>query len=223
MKNKISISFTVFLGIITMCSCKKPPPVSSALPSPAHTIVLSPSNNPYEFGLGLYNGKDWSNATSIEEPLAAWTIGGIPVTLRDIVKFDLSSIPANATIGKADLFLFSDTIPQNGNLVDANFGNNNAFVVQQVAKAWDPPTLTWFNQPQGLTDNQVIIPSTKSPFLTADVNVKNIVTSMLANNTNYGFRLMLQNEVIYTSRIFCSSYYADSTRHPRLVIGYNTN
>ncbi|TWI99291.1 hypothetical protein JN11_02608 [Mucilaginibacter frigoritolerans] len=184
------------------------------------TLNLSPSNNPTEFNLGLLGSQDLSNPTSIEEPLCAWTINGVPVTLRDLLKFDLSSIPQNATILKADLYLYSDTIPKNGDLIHANFGADNSVLVQQAASAWDASTLNWFNQPAGLTSNQVIIPSTNQPFLNVDVNVTSIVSSMVNNNANYGFKLSVQNEVIYTSRIFCSSYYTDATRHPRIIITY---
>ena len=187
------------------------------------TLDLSPSNNPYETNVGILGTQDASNHTSIEEPLAAWTINGVPFTVRNLLKFDLSSIPANATIVSADLYMYSDTIPQNGDLIHANYGADNSFVVQQVAAQWDPSTVTWFNQPAGLTTNQVITPTTSLPFLNMDINVKAMVSSMVSNNTNYGFKLQLQNELLYTSRIFCSSYYSDASRHPRLLVKYIKN
>ena len=187
------------------------------------TLDLSPANNPYETNVGILGTQDASNHTSIEEPLAAWTINGVPFTVRNLLKFDLSSIPANATIVSADLYMYSDTIPKNGDLVHANSGVDNSFVVQQVAAQWDPTTVTWFNQPAGLTANQVIVPHTSLPYLNMDINVKNMVSSMVSTNTNYGFKLALQNEIEYTSRIFCSSYYADASRHPRLIVKYIKN
>jgi len=192
-------------------------------PSSVITLSLSPSSNPYETNIGTLGGADASNHTSIEEPLAAWTINGVPITVRNLLKFDLSSIPVNATILTADLHMYSDTIPLNGDLIHANYGTDNSFVVQQVAAAWDPATVTWFNQPQGLMTNQVVIPNTSQPFLNLDIDVKNMVTSMVNNNANYGFKLSLVNEVLYTSRIFCSSYYSDASRHPKLVVTYKLN
>ncbi|GGB12159.1 DNRLRE domain-containing protein [Mucilaginibacter rubeus] len=189
-------------------------------PSDVITLDLSPTNNPYETNIGLYNGTDASNRTAIEEPLAAWTIGGLPITVRNLLKFDLSSIPANATVISAELRLYSDTIPKNGDLVHANFGADNSFVIQQVAADWDITNVSWFNQPAGLTANQIVVPSTNQPFLNMNINVKDIVSVMISNKSNYGFKLSLQNEVLYTSRIFCSSYYYDSTRHPRLIVKY---
>jgi hypothetical protein len=189
-------------------------------PGSTQTLTLSPANNPYETNIGILGSEDASNHTSIEEPLSGWTINGVPITVRNLVKFDLSSIPASATIISADLYMYSDTIPQNGDLVHANYGTDNSFVVQQVATAWDPASVTWFNQPQGLTVNQVVVPNTNQPFLNADINVKDMVGSMVSSNANYGFKLSLINEVLYTSRIFCSSYYSDASRHPKLVVTY---
>ncbi|QEC75788.1 DNRLRE domain-containing protein [Mucilaginibacter ginsenosidivorax] len=184
------------------------------------TLDLSPTNNPNETNVGIYNGQDASNHTSIEEPLCAWTINFIPITVRNLLKFDLSSIPANATITSAQLYLYSDTIPKNGDLVHANSGTDNSFVVQQVATDWSTASVTWFNQPAGLTANQVILPSTNQPFLNMNINVKDMVSSMVSSNANYGFKLFVQNEVLYTCRIFCSSYYSDPSRHPRLIVKY---
>ncbi|MFI5160628.1 MAG: DNRLRE domain-containing protein [Sphingobacteriales bacterium] len=196
--------------------------VVTVKPSDMQTLTLSPSNNPFETNIGVLGGVDASNHTSIEEPLCAWTIQGVPITVRNLLKFDLSSIPSNATILSADLIMYSDTIPQNGDLVHANFGNDNSVMVQQVAAAWDPATVGWFNQPSGLTANQVLVPNTPQPYLNADINVKDMVSSMVTNNSNYGFKLSLVNEVEYTSRIFCSSYYADASRHPKLIVKYQS-
>jgi PBP1b-binding outer membrane lipoprotein LpoB len=188
------------------------------------TLSLSPANNVYETPLTLFdNSQDESDHTSIEEPLAAWTIGGSPVVSRNLLQFDLSSIPSNATILTADLYLYSDTIPKNGDLIHANYGADNSVMIQQVATAWNPATTAWFNQPSGLTANQIVIPSTTLPFLNLDVNVKAMVGSMVSGNANYGFKLSLVNEVEFTSRIFCSSYYSDASRHPKLLITYEKN
>lgn len=187
------------------------------------TLDLSPANNPGESNIAILGNVDASNHVSIEEPLSGWTINGVPFTVRNLLKFDLSSIPANATIESAQLIMYSDTIPLNGDLIHANYGIDNSVLIQQAATSWEAFTLTWFNQPAGLTDNQVIVPSTDQPFLNINVNVKDLVSAMVKNNTNYGFKLSLVNEVLYTSRIFCSSYYSDASRHPRLIVKYHKN
>jgi hypothetical protein len=223
-KNLIAGSYLFQLLVVDKSGESATDTVRVTVKSPkVMTLDLSPANNPNEIALTLLGSGDITNKTSIEEPLSAWTINGVPVTVRDLLKFDLSTIPANATIVSADLHMYSDTIPLNGDLIHANYGNDNSFVVQQVASAWDVASVNWFNQPAGLIANQVVVPNTAEPYLNLDINVTNIVASMVNNNQNYGFKLTLQSEVEYTSRIFCSSYYSVASRHPRLVVQYEVH
>jgi hypothetical protein len=188
---------------------------------PVNTIlVLQPSNNPNEIALINYNGND-ASGPSIEIPVEAWTNGSVPFTIREIIKFDLSTIPASASITSADLALFSDTIPANGNLIDANFGTSNSILLEEVSQDWSPSTVTWFNQPSTSSTYVYTIPQTDSNFLNLNVDVTTMISNMLKSNLNYGFLLKMQNEVTYNSRIFCSSSYSDSTRHPKLTIRYS--
>lgn len=186
------------------------------------TLTLAPRNSPGDIKLVNYDGADETSPVSPDIALVAWTKNGRPYSARGILKFDLSSIPATATIVSAKLQLFSYPPPVlNGNLVDANYGANNSFAVQQASASWTYPGLTWFNQPAGNTANQVIVPSTTSSSLDVNVDVKNIVASMVSNNANYGFLLKLVNETILTSRIFVSSHSPiNQTKVPKLVIEY---
>ncbi len=195
---------------------------TSVLVNPAiiDTLILQPANNPNEITLLNYNGTDGSSPT-IEWPVEAWTNGGLPFTIREIFKFDLSSIPSSATITSADLQLYSDTIPINGDLVDANYGATNALLLKEVTQDWDPSTITWFNQPSTSLNNIDTIPATTSSFLNLSVDMTKLIADVIKNNSNYGFLLEMQNEVTYNSRIFCSSLYSDSTRHPKLIIYYS--
>ena len=191
-------------------------------PSPLKTLSLQPANNPFEMQLITYNGQDVGYAGGIDIPVCAWTINSIPITLRELIKFDLSSIPANATIVSANLYLYSYPAPTvNGNFVDANYGTNNTLFVQQVVANWAPTTVKWSNQPATTTTSQVIVPSTTQSQLDLNLDVKNMVSSMVSSNANHGFMLKLQNEAIYTSRIFVSSYNTTHTsKYPKLVVVY---
>jgi len=190
-------------------------------PAPIQTLTFQPSNNPYEYQVTNLNGQDLTQ-TGIEWTIDAWTSSGLPWYLREVFKFDqLSSLPANATIKSAHLLLYSNPKPITGNFVDANFGSDNALQLQQVTSNWSPSTIGWYNQPSTSTANQITIPSTNQSFEDVDVDVTDMVGSMVKNNTNYGFRLKLVNEVMYNCRIFVSSYntaYPD--KHPKLVITY---
>jgi K319-like protein len=185
------------------------------------TITLQPTNNPTETRIAILGTGDWS-APGPDIPLAAWTVGGTPVTIRELLKFDWGAIPQNATIVSATLTLYSYPAPTlNGNLTDANFGTNNSFTIQRITTDWSVATATWFNQPAGASTNQVVIPHTASSVLDVNADVTNLVSTMVSTNANYGFLLKLQNETIYTSRIFVSSSSTvHPTKRPKLVIVY---
>jgi len=182
------------------------------------TLTLQPTNNPTETHLFGGVGIDESGP-SPDFSASAWT-SGVPITVRSIAQFDLSSIPATATIISAKLTLYSNPTPLGGNLVDANFGTANAMYISKVAGPWSAATTNWTNQPAFSTADQVSIPHTNQTLLDlVDVDVKNLVSSMVAG-PNYGFMIRLQDEVFYNSRQFCSSRYADAAKHPKLVVVY---
>ena len=149
----------------------------------------------------------------------AWTTGGELFVGRGLFKFDLSAIPANATILSAKLSLYSTPNPLNGNQVDANFGTNNAMFIERVISNWNS-TLNWPNQPLGDNATQISIAHTNQSTLDLiDVDVNTLVTQMVTGN-NYGFKIRLQNEAFYNIRNFCSSKHAITAKRPKLVITY---
>lgn len=185
------------------------------------TVVITTQSNPNEFRVGTYNGGDQTLNATEDMPIEAWTAQGKPLTIRGIIKFDLSSIPAGAQISSATLSIYSDPFPANGNRKDANYGNNNSMFVQQVTSDWLPSTISWFNQPTVTTANQVNVPTTSKSFLDLNLDVTAMTTNMWNNNANYGYFLRLQQEVILTSRIFCTSFNPDVSKHPKLTIVYS--
>ena len=190
--------------------------------APQQTLTLQPATNPNEVLYINHNGVDESGPSGGDIPIAAWTKGGTPYTIRAALKFDLSSIPSNSTIISANLYLYSYPPPTlNGNFVDANYGTSNAMLVQQIITNWSPATTNWFNQPVASTTNQIIVPHTTQQTVDLNLDVTSMVSSMISNNANYGFFLKLQTEVIYNSRIFISSTSSNyATKRPKLVIVY---
>ena len=185
------------------------------------TLTLQPVNNPTEYTLVNLGGNDASGIAHTSLEADSWTAGGGTYNLRGLVKFDLSSIPTNATIKSATLYLYSDPKPNTGNQIDANFGTANGLYLQQVTSAWAINTVSWFNQPSVSTGNQISIAHTAQTKLDVSLDVTAHVASMVNNNANYGWLLRLQNEVTYNSRIFVSSRnptYPD--KRPKLVVVY---
>jgi hypothetical protein len=189
-------------------------------PPPPQTLTLQPSNNTSnELNFAVTGSQ---NVSSHDKDLdaGAWTSGGLNTYLRGAFKFDLSSIPVNATIISAKLTLYSIPDPTNGDLVNANSGSNNAMYIRRIIGNWDGSTATWQTQPATTATDQILIPHTNQPFLDLiDLDVKTLIDAMRTNG-NYGFMLNLQNETAYTIRQFCSSFHSNAAKHPKLVIVY---
>ena len=189
-------------------------------PAPAQTLNLQPANSTEnELNFAVHNGLNVSSH-DIDLDAQAWTKGGTPLTVRGAFKFDLSAIPANATIVSAKLSLYSNPTPINGDQIVANSGANNAMYIRRITTNWSGTTATWQTQPSTDISSQILIPHTSQPFLDLiDVDVKNLVSTMVSTN-NYGFMITLQNEVTLTTRQFCSSNHSNAAKRPKLVVVY---
>ncbi|MEO8821801.1 MAG: DNRLRE domain-containing protein [Ginsengibacter sp.] len=194
-------------------------------PSSEITLSLQPANNTQEMALaGNTFSVDLSDPLSTELPLAGWTFNGDIYDTRGLIKFDLTAIPSNAIIVSAKFSIFSHPKPLNGDKVHANFGSDNAFLIQMVTSNWIPAQTNWTHQPTTTTSGQVELPVTSQPFLDLpDIDVSNLISEMVSSNQNYGFMMRIKNEVKYNSRIFCSSKFADASKHPKLVVVYKLN
>ena len=186
---------------------------------PVLSASYQPRNSNLEMHLGVVGNSNFSDAASPELVAMAWTNNGTPTYFRALLKFDWSNIPATARIKSAKLTLYSNPTPINGNGFDANYGENNAILIQRVTSNWTVP-VSWQTQPAGVATNQVVVPHTSQSRLDlVDVDVTNLVKDMRQSGNN-GFLIKLQQEEIYTSRVFCSSKYSDAAKHPKLVVAY---
>ena len=185
----------------------------------AHTLTLQPHNSAFDLHLQVVNTTSTVDPMAPEIGAVAWTVNSEPALVRGLVKFDLSALPANATITSAKLTLYSNPTPLNGNFVDANYGSDNTMLVQRVTSNWTS-SISWQSQPSVETATQLEVPHTSLPRLDlTNLDVTGLVTTMRQSG-NYGFMIRLKNEVIYTSRVFCSSKYPDASKHPKLEITY---
>lgn len=189
------------------------------------TLTLQPANNINEVSIFGNVSLNESGIYSPEMGAAAWTKNGDPIVTRWLFKFDLSSIDATAIIKSAKLSLYSHPNPTSGHQYDevrANYGSDNTMLIQKVTNSWVPEAVTFNNQPSSISTNQVVIPSTNQAFLDLpDIDVTQLIKDMTGSNANNGFLIKLQTETIYNSRIFATSKYTDTGKHPKLVVIYS--
>jgi len=148
----------------------------------------------------------------------AGTMQGQPFIDRSFIEFDLSKIPANFHINKATLSLYSNT--EFGG--HATISGTNAGWLQRITSPWEEDEITWNNQPETTSENQVAVPLSK----TFDQDYENIVVTELVKDmmsdpeNSFGFMLTLQVESDYRYLEFCSSDSPDPGLHPELFISF---
>jgi hypothetical protein len=153
--------------------------------------------------------------------MGAWTHGGSPQNRRVLIKFDYSSIPVNATIDSARLFLYTYPNPVSGNLVDANYGSANSGWIQRITSPWTVwDQYFWNNQPTVTTVNQVVIPQSTSPTSNVELVITDLVRDMRTSGNN-GFQLRMQTEVAYNIRQWGGSGHTNPVLRPKLMIWYH--
>lgn len=203
------------------------------------TLTLQPGPNDGQDAIVTYRDGDPNSPTSnyANWDFLAWSRwtysaenygeGGS----RTFIKFTgLSAIPQNSTITSAKLYLYgipvngTTFLPGNSHYPGSPYGSNpeNTGWVRRVTANWDESTITWNNKPGTTNDGQVAIPGTAAQwnYNLPEIDVTDLVKTMVSTNTNYGFNLLLQTEQIYRSVLLSSSENADPGRRPKLVVVY---
>ncbi len=175
------------------------------------------------------NGKDaWitSNATGNNYgnypnfAAIAWSSGGDFIS-RGLMDFDLSQIPANATISSAKLSLYCNTTSDHPQLHSSLSGSNSCYL-QRITSGWSEFNVNWSNQPTTTTLNQVTL--AKSDTSTQDylnIDVLNLIRDMHANSSgSFGIMIKLITEVKFRSLIFANSDHLNASKRPKLEIIY---
>jgi hypothetical protein len=151
----------------------------------------------------------------------AWTNNGDESNVRSLIQFDLSSIPAGATINFARLSLWNNPTSLEGGDF-SGFFTPNASKIQRITQPWDEHTVTWNNQPTATKLHQASLHHTTSShqdFL--HINVTALVQDMIDHPaTSFGFRLRLKKEEESRKLIFASSDNPDASIRPKLVVTY---
>jgi hypothetical protein len=189
-------------------------------PCIASPLTIKPVNNQYEGIISNFFPSSWQTSNT-QMLILSWTSGGQPVDIRELIRFDYSTLPLGAIIDSAKLYMYGDPAPLNGNLVDAHFGPTNSFYIQRITSNWTLPTpFTWNNPPAASTTNQVVIPQSTSSFQDCVADVTQLVKDQISFGNN-GFLMRLLNEIPYNSRQYLSSKSSDPNKHPRIVIYYH--
>ena len=181
--------------------------------------------------LNATNGKDafissnvpnGGQGNSTEFDAAAWTIGGLPLTIRSLIDFDLSSLPVGATIQSAVFTLYNNPNAQNGyaNGQHVHVSGSNEAVLQRITSPWTED-VAWSNQPTTSTQNEVTLAQDLNPNQDYVLDVKNLLEDIIANpNDSFGFLLKLKTETPYRLLAFASSDHPNAALHPKLEITY---
>ncbi|MDF2188758.1 DNRLRE domain-containing protein [Paraflavitalea sp. CAU 1676] len=165
-----------------------------------------------------------SDTTGPEIVAAGWTCNaqGYPTcNFRSLIWYNLSQVPANATIVSARLYLYAHKSAVNGNVGMPTYGSSNSAVLQRVSNAWGP-SVGWGNIPAAYTTSQKVLAQSTSTAQDYEIDVKDFVQQWVSEPaSNHGMLLKLQNEINYNSLVFHSGKSAESLQ-PRLEICYTT-
>jgi len=132
-----------------------------------------------------------------------------PVVRASLLKFDLSSIPADVTIDSAILRLY---------LYNTDQATSTTLTCRRLTGDWEENGVTWNNQPSDNTDSQA-----QSTISTGtdwkEWNVTDMVRNWYSGDwTNYGLKITTEGTA--KSHSFRSKEY--SSNHPELVINYTS-
>ena len=153
-----------------------------------------------------------------------WTFQGVPGEVRNLLKFDLSGIPAGSVISSAKLNLYADTLSSNGGSSHPMFGADSSYL-QRITSQWNDTTVTWSTQPATTTAGEVFLAQSTSPIQNyLNLDVLSFVQAWIDSPArNYGVMIKILTPNYYNSMIFCSGNYPDSTLWPTLLICYAAN
>ncbi len=152
--------------------------------------------------------------------LSVWNYnpGGFGIG-RSLLEFDLSEIPPEFVLRKAELSLFHNY--SSVHYGHSTLGGANNLLVQRIIEPWAEDLVYWDNQPETTEIHEVVLPSThfeKQQFLNIDVT--EMVNDIFADN-NYGFLLRLEDESYdkpTRSLVFGSSDHEDPDLWPKLEL-----
>jgi hypothetical protein len=188
------------------------------------TLILTPSQDApigYHDNFNSAN-TNYNSAIHCSPVSQPGSQGGVNKS-RGLMKFDLSSIPSDATVLGAFLTL-SASGPTDGSGAVTSIGSigQNSSKVLRITSTWNDATVTWNTQPTTTTLNAVPLPqSTYSMQNYLNINVTALVQNMVADPANsFGFMLKLDNETPTRGLCFFGGLAPEPDKVPTLVVVY---
>ena len=182
------------------------------------TLIFSPGPSDGKCALVRTDFANVPFGTTPDFTSNAWTVSGTPVSLRSLIYFDLTPIPANAIIISATLSLYCNITSGYSQL---QYGDNQSNLLV-ITQDWDKSLVTWNYQPSTTALNSVYLPSSTSN--TQDypsIDVKVPVMQMIANPaSNFGWMIRLLTEQLYRSMVFASSSHPNTNWRPTLTVTF---
>jgi gliding motility-associated-like protein len=170
-----------------------------------------------------------ANAANINYNKDKWNIahvqpGGFGIAMdtgRTMILFDFTTFPSQTKISKITLSMYAYPY-QAGPTYNGHAGKDNQVVLQRITEQWKPSITTWNTKPKTTEDNQVILSKNKTKYQDyIDIDVTSLFLPMVTNPTiNFGIQMKLLNEIPTNVMIFCSTNYADNSKHPKITIYY---
>jgi PKD repeat protein len=205
MMKKIYVIFSIFtvLGISNSSFGQQ---VLTLQPGPSQGIdTYLCSALPYQIGYGF------------GMLVTAWTYGGDVMIGKDLLKFNLNQLPANAMILDAKLSLYYDP---NGS--QPGHSGANASCIKRVTSDWDVMTVCWMTMPSATDLDKIDLPETTDPYQDfTDINITKFVTGWLSDpSSNFGMLIGLYTQDPFAGLILSSSDEVIPSKRPKLVITY---
>ena len=141
-------------------------------------------------------------------------------SVRELIKFDLSSIPTAATVQSAKLYLYATGYINTS--VQGHSGSNTA-LLERITSPWSESTVTWATAPTSSGIDEVAVPQSTVSDQDYVINVTQLVSRMVSSpSTNYGFyfHLVTEDPANGAWLFFYSSDHTDPTKRPKLVVTY---
>ncbi len=133
---------------------------------------------------------------------------------KTFIEWDLSSIPAGATIDSAEFRIYC---------IQMSGGGSGQMVYYRVIEDWSETTVCYNNMPDYTEDGGIILPTWPSTSSWHSVDVTDFVIGWFSETTdNYGLHCGSQNTSSTKDAIYASSR-VSATFRPRLVVTYTTS